>query len=131
MNGANKGSPGPAYDISRSDEMGKGPAESMDYSSNAESESYYNDGAGSSITGHAAMRLGYQDATDTVHEMHLALLYLLSNPEEFKKALHTHPPRGATTLSEWNAEYDEDDESVITSATATTPLPFVGTFGIQ
>jgi hypothetical protein len=59
------------------------------------------------------------------HRSHLALLYLLSNPEGFKKALHTHPPRGATTLSEWDAEYDEDDESVVTSATATTPLPFV------
>ena len=58
--------------------------------------------------------------------MHLALLYLLSNPDEFQKALKSHPPRGATTLSAWNAEYDDEDESVISSATATaTPLPFV------
>jgi hypothetical protein len=57
--------------------------------------------------------------------LHLALLYLLSNSDEFKKALHAHPPQGATTLSEWNAEYEDDDESVNTSATATTPLPYV------
>jgi hypothetical protein len=102
MNGANNGSPEPAYDLTRSETLlGKAPAESLDYSSNnAGSESYYNDGAGSSLTGHAVLCIGYQDAMDTVHEMHLDLLYLLSNPEEFKqKALHTHPPRGAKTLS--------------------------------
>ena len=27
------------------------------------------------------------DSAETVHEMHLALLYLLSNPQEFNKAL--------------------------------------------
>lgn len=99
--------------------------ESQDFDSNAGSESYYNiyDGAGSSITGQAIYG-GNDDATDTVHEMHLALLYLLSNPEEFKKALSSHPPRGVTTLSDWNAEYD-DEESVLTSATTTTPLPYV------
>jgi hypothetical protein len=126
MNDVNNGSPGPAYDLERTETpVGKARTESLDYSSNAGSESYYNDGAGSSVTGHGGSRIGYQDATETVHAMHLALLYLLSNPEEFKKALHTHPPRGATTLSEWNAEYDDDDESVITSATVSTPLPFV------
>jgi hypothetical protein len=130
---ANSGKPGPAYDMHSSDgpSLRTATEESLDYSSNVGSDSYYQDGAGSSVTGHAAAHLGYHDATDTVHEMHLALLYLLSNPEEFKKAVHAHPPQGATTLSEWNAEYtyddyDEDDESVITSATASaTPLPFV------
>jgi len=67
----------------------------------------------------------HQDATAIVHEMHLALLYLLSNPEEFKKALHAHPPNGATTLDEWNAEIeDEDEESVMTSGVSTA-LPFI------
>jgi hypothetical protein len=100
--------------------------ESMDYSA-VGSESYYTqDGANSSVTGHGDSHVSYhEDATETVKEAFLALLYLLSNPDEFKKALHTHPPIGATTLSDWNAEYEEDDESVITSATATTPLPFV------
>ncbi|KAL3923569.1 MAG: hypothetical protein SGILL_001582 [Bacillariaceae sp.] len=101
--------------------------ESMDYSSQVGgSDSYYNaDGAASSVTGHGHSYYHQQDATDIVHEMYLALLYLLSNPDEFKKALHTHPPRGATTLDEWNAEIEEDEESVMTSATATTPLPFI------
>ena len=106
-------------------------SESLAYSVNevedSASESYYNDGAGSSVTGLVA-GLSNQDATQTVHEMHLALMYLLSNPEEFKKALHAHPPRGATTLAEWNAEYEEEDEeSVVTAATSSgaTPLPYV------
>ena len=85
------------------------------------------------------------DATSVVHEMHLALLYLLSNPDEFQRALATRPIRGATTLHEWNAEY-EDAESLAGETTATdmtnsmpdstlsnahnphhrsTPLPFV------
>jgi hypothetical protein len=76
-----------------------------------------------------------QDASEIVQEMYFALLYLLSNPEEFKKTLHPHSPRGATTLNEWNAELEEEDydaeeeeESVVTSggtSTSATPLPFV------
>jgi hypothetical protein len=120
--------PGPTYEMQRTE--ASGPTvnldETLDYSSNAGSESYYHghDGANSSITGHAAVYESTEDATEIVHEMHLALLYLLSNPDEFKKALNSHPPRGVTTLSDWNAEYD-DEESVLTAATATTPLPFI------
>ncbi|KAL7566205.1 hypothetical protein ACA910_011277 [Epithemia clementina (nom. ined.)] len=87
------------------------------------------------------------DATSVVHEMHLALLYLLSNPEEFQRALATRPMRGATTLHEWNAEYEDAEslagETTTTDATnslndgslmnrsssssslSSTPLPFV------
>lgn len=92
------------------------------------------------------------DATEVVHEMHLALLYLLSNPEEFQRALASHETYsartdGAKTLQEWNAEYHEDhggdNDSLLTehtdhhhyhnkdstTETATensgTPLPFV------
>jgi hypothetical protein len=61
----------------------------------------------------------HADATDTVHEMHLALLYLLTNPEEFSKALQLSPPRDATTLPQWNAEYD--NESLLTDAESTVP----------
>ena len=102
-------------------------AESMDYSSQVESESYYSrtDGGESSVTGHGAASLYNQDATEVVHEMHLALLYLLSNPDEFKMALHAHPPHGATTLDAWNAEIEDDEESVVTSGIASTPLPFI------
>ena len=63
----------------------------------------------------------YPDATQTVHEMYLALLYLLSHPSEFQKALQQHPPRGATTLAEWNQEYyydDDDNETLTTTTTA-------------
>lgn len=77
----------------------------------------------------------YKDATKTVHEMHLALLYLLSNPDEFQKALHSHPPRGSTTLADWNAEYEQDDQTVDDQTASEsvaqsqqpqqTPLPFV------
>jgi hypothetical protein len=118
--------------------------ESLDYSSQVDSESYLaihtlgGEGtAGTSINtgGHVAnYNSTHADATDTVHEMHLALLYLLSNPDEFHRALAAHPARGATTLSEWNAEYDNesltDAESLMTSTEqptglTTTPLPFV------
>jgi len=103
-------------------------SESIDYS-NIGSGSYYNhtdDGGASSVTGGGGNYLyRHQDATAIVHEMHLALLYLLSNPEEFKKALNAHPPSGATTLDEWNAEIeDEDEESVMTSGVSTA-LPFI------
>jgi len=94
------------------------PGESLDYSSI--------DGGASSVT--AGRNYAYnrhKDATDIVHEMHLALLYLLSNPDEFKKALIAHPPLGATTLDEWNADIeDEDDESVITTGVSTA-LPYI------
>jgi hypothetical protein len=140
---------------SRSNEMLPAPTssnagESLDYSSVADSshmdgdsESYLaiNTLADSSIiTGHVAnYHTLHADATNTVHEMHLALLYLLSNPEEFQKALSSHPARGATTLAEWNAEYDNESmtegESITTAENYTaaetaetgsaTPLPFV------
>lgn len=107
--------------------------ESLDYSQIGRAhtgDSYYNhtdDGASSSVTGGGRNYLyRHQDATAIVHEMHLALLYLLSNPEEFKKALSAHPPDGATTLDEWNAEIEDevDEESVVTSGVS-TPLPFI------
>ena len=123
--------PGPSYQLHRTDATAGSSVhhdDAMEYDSQAGSESYYNnghDGMNSSVTGQPAGYGNNKDATETVHEMHLALLYLLSNPEEFKKALNSHPPRGVTTLSDWNAEYD-DEESVMTSNTTTaTPLPFV------
>ena len=155
--------PGPAYDFHRSKGT-SGPVdlnisgnnamkaaapsssagESLDYSNagDGDSESYlaiHTLAESSIVTGHMAnYHNTHADATDTVHEMHLALLYLLSNPEEFKKALASHPARGATTLAEWNAEYDNesltdagstinaDDHTVNTAMqAAATPLPFV------
>jgi hypothetical protein len=117
--------------------------ESLDYSSHADSESYlalHMAEAESSITGHYHTT-NHFDATELIHEMHLALLYLLSNPDEFEKALLRHPARGATTLAEWNAEYDTESlteaDSVAMMAAETalspssnsnanaTPLPFV------
>mmetsp|Transcript_11040 Transcript_11040/g.27998 ORF Transcript_11040/g.27998 Transcript_11040/m.27998 type:complete len:176 (+) Transcript_11040:239-766(+) len=100
--------------------------ESLDYSNIGSGNYYTDDGGASSVTGGGVNYLyRHQDATAIVQEMHLALLYLLSNPEEFKKALNAHPPSGATTLDEWNAEMeDEDEESVMTSGVSTA-LPFI------
>lgn len=133
-------SPRGAYDFQRSDAP-DGELEDMEHASTADSESYLaiHTMAGSSIAGHYHST-SHADATDTIHEMHLALLYLLSNPEEFHKALATHPARGATTLEQWNAEYDNESlteaESVANydrnsgggataTSSTTTPLPFV------
>jgi hypothetical protein len=132
----NQQSPLSAYDFQRS-EATNGELESLDHASVADSESYlaiHTMAGSSSMTGHYHST-SHADATDTIHEMHLALLYLLSNPEEFQKALATHPARGATTLDQWNAEYDNEslteaesvayhEQKAIASSTA-TPLPFV------
>ena len=151
MNGSHYHSqnPGPAYQFERS--PGRGDAslgihgspshsESLDYSSNVDSESYTALGGASSLTGLVPnYHPSFQDATETVREMHLALLYLLSNPEEFQRALQVHPAQGATTLAEWNAEYETESmtdaggsivtnaevESTVTSSGGPTPLPFV------
>lgn len=139
---------GPADNIHRSSNPTDGvpealessAGESLEYSSQVDSDSYldihaYGDAA-TSVTGNIANYISqHVDATDTVHEMHLALLYLLSNPDEFHRALATHPARGATTLAEWNAEYDNESvtevDSLMTSSfpsdanNTATPLPFV------
>jgi hypothetical protein len=104
----------------------------MDYSEPVDEASYVDSYvAASSIL--TASPYPYPDATQTVHEMHLALLYLLSNPEEFHKALTDRPQRGATTLAQWNQEYDEqgsvntNGDTISTYGTlgGSTPLPFV------
>ncbi|CAB9501276.1 expressed unknown protein [Seminavis robusta] len=136
-------SPKPAYQFERSPGGGgenllqgsPSHAESLDYSSNIDSESYTALGGAASLTGLVPNYPSYQDATETVREMYLALLYLLSNPEEFHRALQVHPAYGATTLTEWNAEYDTesitDGGSIVTTAESAvslsgpTPLPFV------
>jgi len=82
----------------------------------------------------------YPDATANVHEMHLALLYLLSNPEEFQKAMeqssshnNSNNHRHHYTLSEWNQDYHTDAGSTMGGTTVAespslesgVPLPFV------
>lgn len=133
-----------SYDFQRSDAAHQhNELESMEHASVADSESYlaiHTMAGSSSMTGHYHST-SHADATDTIHEMHLALLYLLSNPDEFQKALATHPARGATTLEQWNAEYDNETEAesvsyqyqqqddpkdnTAPSSTTATPLPFV------
>lgn len=130
----------PPYEFQRSSgpPPGKAPssvADSMDYSEPVdEQSSSFVDSyvAASSIL--TANPQPYPDATQTIHEMHLALLYLLSNPDEFKRAVQEAPPRLSTTLSEWNQEYDETTVTTMNGDTATTvttsgnaaaPLPFV------
>lgn len=107
------------YDLQRSPVSPKSPPSitSMDYSEpvdgeNSEGYASYDQTRSSILT---ASPYPYPDATRTIHEMHLALLYLLTHPEEFQKALQEHPPRGATTLAEWNREYD--DQTYTTNTT--------------
>eukprot|EP00547_Thalassionema_nitzschioides_P000250 CAMPEP_0194216244 /NCGR_PEP_ID=MMETSP0156-20130528/18612_1 /TAXON_ID=33649 /ORGANISM="Thalassionema nitzschioides, Strain L26-B" /LENGTH=458 /DNA_ID=CAMNT_0038944965 /DNA_START=136 /DNA_END=1512 /DNA_ORIENTATION=- len=104
-------------------------------------------GAESSIL--TASPYPYRDATQNVVEMHLALLYLLSNPEEFQNAIQYNGPnhhQNHYSLSEWNDNHTDcgasttiDGESTIgdniTTSSPTTPngsgnnngppLPFV------
>mmetsp|Transcript_35816 Transcript_35816/g.77764 ORF Transcript_35816/g.77764 Transcript_35816/m.77764 type:complete len:439 (-) Transcript_35816:1458-2774(-) len=47
------------------------------------------------------------DSSDAVHEMHLALLYLLSNPDEFSRAL-TYSEAGGASIEDWNADFDDN-----------------------
>ena len=111
--------PGPAYDLQRSEEGQQrdsqtfaAPSDSVDYS-----ESTMTGGGDASIavgpqhaTTPSVDRSG--DSTDTVHEMHLALLYLLSHPDEFSRAAaYRGPiPDDRNTLASWNASYDEGTE---------------------
>lgn len=130
---------------------GDSTVDSLEYSSHVDSESYldlhtalgnhqnYNDQA-SLGTANVVNASPPPDATHIVHEMHLALLYLLSNPEEFQRALDQPAIGGATTLTEWNAEYDAE-ESLGDGSTnvgagcggrqqptpSLTPLPYVET----
>jgi len=138
-------SPGPAYQFERSparyhqhhdDSENRFSSDSpsfksLDYSSNndAESETYTAIGGGaSSLTGLVpSYHPSFQDATDTVREMHLALLYLLSNPEEFQRALQQSPAQNATTLAEWNAEYCESESMTDVGSMITTPEESVAT----
>jgi hypothetical protein len=132
--------PGPAYALQRNKMEQHSEVESLDYSSRDGSESYLAIHEEASV--HTCQYVNHSnkshDATDTINEIHVALLYLLSNPEEFQRALVVSPPRGATTLAEWNAEYESESvtsASVYTdnhninsyaySSSGSTPLPFV------
>lgn len=94
---------------------GASVSDSMEYSEafTSDQESHV---AASSVT---AGLTSYHDATRTVHEMHLALLFLLSNPDEFHKVTANPPP----TLSDWNNEYS--DEATADGSVTATPLPYV------
>ena len=142
----------PASEAEAPQRLMRNDLESLEYSSTADSYTVF---AESSVTGQAAHFHNHgsrTDATEVVHEMHLALLYLLSHPEEFQKALLASPScKLGTTLAQWNAEYETESlaedggGSVYTSQeiqhstnnsshhnndipgtlNGTTPLPFV------
>ena len=134
---SNTNEPGGAYGLTRSDldrEIGDG------YSSigvSTASETYLDirtavGGDSSTATNILDSPVGSVDATTAIHETHVALLYLLSNPAEFERAV-SNPASGTTTLGQWNAEYGDND-SLITdvesiqappSMVGTTPLPYV------
>ena len=52
------------------------------------------------------------DSAETVHEMHLALLYLLSNPQEFNKALTFEVGGSGASMQDWNADFDDNATDV-------------------
>jgi hypothetical protein len=125
-----QGAPRAAYELHRSD-ANEADLLHDDYSSVADqssSEAYLDihTAGGSSTVVTAAHANGdplHTDATEAVHEMHLALLYLLSNPEEFERAV-AHHITGATTLAQWNAEYSYgDNESLFTEADSVHQSP--------
>lgn len=104
----------PPYDMHQSPNQDSTfTSDSMEYSE-FDQDSYV---ATSSVT---AGLTSFHDATESVHEMHLALMYLLSNPEEFKKVA-SNPP---AALSDWNNEYSDEATADGSVATA-TPLPYV------
>lgn len=118
----------PPYQLNRS-----GDADD-EFSSVVESDSYvplhqamlnnqYDSAANSTIL---TMDNTVHDATAAVHEMHLALLYLLSNPEEFHRALKRGPYSSSTpNLAQWNANYDDTESLVTEAAPEPAPLPYV------
>lgn len=75
------------------------------------------------------------DSNRSIHESHTALLYLLSHPEEFQRALEDSPAEHTKSLEEWNNEAERDSlasASVCTRAeedhrncVSTRPLPFL------
>lgn len=133
--------PPPAYDLQRSEgNVGAGmdggghhihPSQSVDYSeatattATGAGASYQAPRAavpspprgGGSASAEASSEAQYRDSTETVREMHLALLHLLSNPEEFQRAASYRGriPDFASavgggdrsTLASWNASYDD------------------------
>jgi hypothetical protein len=50
-----------------------------------------------------------QDATQRVKDVHYALLYLMSNPEEFKEVVERRP-YGSSSIAEWQEEASHDDD---------------------
>lgn len=74
------------------------------------------------------------DSNRSIHESHTALLYLLSNPEEFQRALEDSPTERTKSLEEWNNDAEKESSasaSIYTctdddrNCTSTRPLPFI------
>jgi len=101
-------------------------------SQTTESELHYyqrNNGTSSnSVQGSSASTLMFKDCTDTVHQMHSLLLYLLSNTEEFHDALAHYKSKSTTsTLSSFHADFDRatDVGSVFNGDDENIPVPFM------
>eukprot|EP00550_Attheya_septentrionalis_P002837 CAMPEP_0198292426 /NCGR_PEP_ID=MMETSP1449-20131203/11995_1 /TAXON_ID=420275 /ORGANISM="Attheya septentrionalis, Strain CCMP2084" /LENGTH=366 /DNA_ID=CAMNT_0043991459 /DNA_START=212 /DNA_END=1312 /DNA_ORIENTATION=+ len=94
------------------------PEDAASYSTGSQ----FDDASGADVapSSYAGDGSHYTDATKTVHEMHLALLYLLSNPDEFVAVQGRH--NSDSTLAEWNAAYGIDEEA---STSTAPPLPYV------
>jgi hypothetical protein len=77
---------------------------------------------------------GTFDSNRSIHESHTALLYLLSHPEEFQRALEDSPAERTKSLEEWNNDAEKESvasASIFTCAdddrncTSARPLPFI------
>jgi hypothetical protein len=86
------------------------------------------------VVGSAHYSSGAFDANRSIHESHTALLYLLSHPEEFQRALEDSPAERTKSLEEWNNDAEKESlasASIFTCADddrncpSARPLPFI------
>jgi len=84
--------------------------------------------ASNSVHGSSVSAPIFKDRTDTVHQMHNLLLYLLSNTEEFQDALAHYKSKSTTsTLSAFHADFDRatDVGSAFNGDDENIPVPFM------
>ena len=68
------------------------------------------------------------DATKSVHEIHLALLYLMSNTEEFKRAINQSPSPSIDlvgSLADWRKKIYNQSERAQNEPSPVVPLPYI------
>lgn len=68
-----------------------------------------------------------QDATKAVHEMHHALLYLMSNTEEYHRAINQIPNQriDLSSLGDWTTKIYDESEKAQNAPSPIIPLPYI------